>query len=356
MFKKVNVMKQTRVVVFLVMLAFIGLSGKAQTQTVIVEETSEGTILRGAKLAAKLDWLPRNAESHNIYIIEVNANENVAPRTLEFKDAINITVILRGDSINRILRLASNGTMFTMRTNVTFVLDSNITLQGHPQNTGPMISVNGGIFKMKEGSTIIGNKSQDGVCVKQGSTFEMNGGNITNNGRGIENAGFFTMNAGIISDNSNTGKGGGVYNVGNLSDGYGTFTMNAGTISGNTAADGGGVFNRNIFIMNGGIISDNTATKSGGGVYDYSATFTMKGGTITGNTAAEYGGGVYEQWGSFTKTGSSIITGYNSDQTNGNVVRDKEGVLARRGHAVYSAPKKTSFFPKNLFYQAFSQV
>ena len=85
----------------------------------------------------------------------------------------------------------------------------------------------------------------------------------------------------------------------------GTFNMNGGSISGNTASRGGGVYNGN--------------------------SFNMRGGTITGNTAREYGGGVY---GSLAKTGGTI-TGYNSDPSNGNVVKDGEGVLARRGHAVY---------------------
>ena len=62
----------------------------------------------------------------------------------------------------------------------------------------------------------------------------------------------------------------------------------------------------------------------------------MRGGTITGNTAISMAGGVYVSIYvvTFTKTGG-IITGYNSDQSNGNVVRDGDGVLARKGHAVY---------------------
>jgi len=35
----------------------------------------------------------------------------------------------------------------------------------------------------------------------------------------------------------------------------------------------------------------------------------------------------------FAKTGGTI-TGYNSDRSNGNVVKDDNDVLARRGHAV----------------------
>lgn len=346
--------KMTRTLLIL-SFAFVGIVSNAwaQTQPVTVEETAEGTILRGTKLAPKLDWLPRNAESHNTYIIEVTANENVAPRTLEFKDAINITIILRGDSINRILRLASNGIMFTVNANVTFVLDSNITLQGHSQNTGPMVKVDGGgIFKMNAGSTITGNSNTGrvdggGIHVWYG-IFEMNGGTISNNistngnGGGVYfSQGTFEMKGGTISGNTAT-NGGGIYSIPYVAA---SITINAGTITGNTANnEGGGVYVGNTVIVNDGIISENTAAKGGGVSSSVGGNFIMRGGTITGNTATEYGGGVYvyAQRSSFSKTSNSIITGYNSDKTNGNVVRDKEGVLARRGHAVYNDKSSNS--------------
>ena len=298
-----------------------------------VTVTSEGTVIRGATLTAKLDWLDRNAESHNTYIVEASTNENIAPRTIEYKGAINITVMIRSDYENRIIRLSTNGTMFTVKSNVTFILDNNITLQGHSQNTGSMVDVNGGVFKMNRGSTITGNNGS-GVYVRSG-TFEMNGGTISgntaSNGGGVFVHGIFTMNNGTISSNT-ASNGGGVYVH------SGTFTLNSGTISGNSAAkgSGGGVYiNYGTLEMINGTISDNTAKNSGGGVYavgGYSGTtFTMRNGVITNNIAGEYGGGVC---GSLTKTGGTI-TGYNSDPTNGNAVRDDKGVLARRGHAVF---------------------
>jgi parallel beta-helix repeat protein len=61
----------------------------------------------------------------------------------------------------------------------------------------------------------------------------------------------------------------------------------------------------------------------------------MRGGTITGNTARGNGGGVYISGSTFTKSGGTI-TGYNSDSSNGNVVKDEAGnIWARKGHAVY---------------------
>ena len=282
-----------------------------------VEPPITGTVVPGNSLAEKLAWLNRSAESHNTYIIEVTANENIAPHTFEYRGAINITVVLRGVGANRTIRLSSNGTMFTVSENVTFILDNNITLQGHNGNNGSMVRVEGGTFMMRTGSTITGNintstvYSGGGVYVAWG-TFELNGGTISGN---------------------TASRGGGVY-VDNYRN---TVTMNAGTISNNTASrDGGGVFvNNQIFTMNGGTISGNTANQ-GGGVYG-DGSFTMGGGTISGNTARENGGGVYINSPpySFTKRGGTI-TGYNSDQNNGNVVKDEGGnVLARRGHAIW---------------------
>jgi len=263
----------------------------------------QGTMVPGSSLAEKLAWLQRSADSHNTYILDVNADETIVPYTFEYKGAINITIVLRGVGGNRIIRLKSHGTMFTVRQNVTFILDNNITLHGHNGNTGNIVSVNDGTLKMNAGATITGN----GSCgVYNNGTFTMSGGTISNNSAcGVENDGTFTMSNGAISSNNNGGEGGGVYNR------RGTFTMSGGTISGNNAS-------------------------KGGGVYHY-GTFTMRGGIITGNTAVNYGGGVYRgrYGGTFTKTGGTI-TGYNSDPTNGNVVKDEGGnVFARKGHAVY---------------------
>ncbi|MCL2328753.1 MAG: hypothetical protein FWC39_09635 [Bacteroidetes bacterium] len=283
----------------------------AQTPQVVTPSPIVGTNVPGTSLIEKLTWLQRNADSHNTYIVEVNANENIAPHTLEYKGAINITVVLRGDSINRTIRLSSHGSMFTVNSNVTFILDNNITLHGHNQNTDAMVRVHGGNFKMNDGSTITGN-SNSGVYVdsRGTGTFEMTGGTISGNtasqGGGVNVWGTFTMTGGIISGNTASQYGGGV-SAGNTA----TFTMTGGTISGNSANTGGGVFARGFF--------------------------TMRGGIITSNTASEYGGGVYGSL--IAKTGGTI-TGYKNDENEGNVVRDIEGVLSRRGHAGFCELKK----------------
>jgi TolB-like protein len=281
---------------------------------VVITPPIEGTIVPGNSLTEKLAWLQRSADSHNTYILEVRANENIAPSTLEYRGTINITIALRGDNANRTIRLRANGAMFDVCTGVTLILENNITLQGHSGNDGnPIVYVKGGVLKMNTGSAIIGNIGGNGVLVGSG-TFEMTGGTISGNGK-------------------RTNRNGGGVSVGM---GSGTFTMSGGTISGNTASNGGGVYVSGTFNMNGGIISGNTAS-NGGGVYADLGTFNMRGGTITNNTASENGGGVHKRGslGGFNKNGGTI-TGYNSDSSNGNVVRDEAGnILARRGHAAF---------------------
>ncbi|GBU21793.1 hypothetical protein R80B4_01693 [Fibrobacteres bacterium R8-0-B4] len=258
--------------------------------------TIRGTLVPGGSFAQKLVWLQKSADSHETYIVEANADERIDPNnTFEFVGGINITVVLRGTGGNRTIRLKSHGYMFKVRPNVTLVLDNNITLQGHPDNTNAMILVEDGALKMNAGSAIAGNGNRGVFVDGRNSTFEMFGGTISGNGR-------------------RDIKGGGV-----AIDG-GTFTMNGGTISGNTASNGGGVCfvggcNRGMFNMRGGVISGNTAAESGGGL------------SVCGSDK-------------FVKTGG-VITGYKSDPANGNAVKDEEGIiLSRKGHAIYLSSDK----------------
>jgi len=214
--------------------------------------------------------------------------------------------------------------MFTVEANVTFILDNNIILHGHRQNSeSPMVDVNGGVFKMNAGSTITGNNGS-GVFISRG-TFEMMGGTISDN----------SGNTNVRSTDFSGSSGGGVSLY------RGTFIMNDGIITRNSAINGGGVHifkdvigREQEFIMRGGIISENTATRGGGVCLENFASFTMRGGTIANNTAREYGGGVYMKSTHFEKTGG-IITGYSNEPDNGNAVRDETGIIARRGHAIF---------------------
>jgi len=282
------------------------------------EPPIQGTLVPGGSLAQKLAWLQKSADSHETYIIEVNADETIAPNnTFEFSGGINITVVLRGVGGNRTIRLSSHGTMFTVRKEITFVLDNNITLKGHNGNTGRMVNIEGGTLKIKPGATITGNS---GGGVGGSGTFEMSGGTISGNGR---------------STNKDDFDGGGI------DIGGGTFTMTGGTISGNVAFDGGGIcVHGYTFTMTGGTISGNTASNKGGGIYlsrwGGCGTLNMRGGTISGNIANAYGGGVFDGGGGCMNKTGGTITGYKNDPISGNAVKDEDGnILARKGHAIY---------------------
>jgi len=277
---------------------------KAEAENPLTTEvTSEGTIIRGSTLTRKLAWLNRSVDSHNTYIIEVNANENIAPHVFDYKGAINVTIILRGDTETRTIRLSSHGRMFNVKSNVTFVLDNNVTLQGHNENDNSLIFIEGGTFKMNANTTITGNTnagySGGGVYIGSG-TFEMYGG--------------------IISGNRSRYTGGGVVVL------DGIFNMHGGTISGNIAGDG--------TVSAPSTITSSRGANRGGGVSVWGGSFIMHGGTIAGNFASEYGAGVFLRVETFNKRGGTI-TGYGNDQNNGNEVKDLDGTIARRGHAIY---------------------
>ena len=274
--------------------------------------TTPGGIDSVTGLANKLAWLQTNAVSGGSYTIEVNANESIWGYLSYGKS--NITITLRGTGSNRTISLPSNGTIFTIDSGVTLVLENNITLQGHSGNTSSLVQVNeGGILIMNMGSKITGNSGNitwaPGVYVS--GTFTMNGGEISGNISSVSNA----MGGGVCVS--------------------GTFTMNGGTISGNTAGNGGGVYiygmagsgRNNIFTMNGGTISGNTAGNGGGGGVSNDGIFDMRGGTISGNSTTWDGGGVSTS-GVFTKTGG-IITG--NDASNANTASP-----SRNGHAIYA--------------------
>ncbi|MDR3012357.1 MAG: CsgG/HfaB family protein [Chitinispirillales bacterium] len=330
----------------------------AQSTARVTTPSIQGTNVPGANFTEKLAWLRNNAESHATYILEANANETIAPQTLEYDDLINVTIVLRGDHTNRTVRLQSHGSMFTVRSSTTLILNNNITLHGHSGNNA-LVMVRGGTFRMNAGSTITGNlrsttenTNGGGVHVDSAGVFEMNDGIIFANtarfggGVYVGPRGSFTMKGGSITGN-NANNGGGVSIRGRgFDNSHTTFTMTGGIISDNIASEiGGGVFvhhevanrSQTTFTMLNGTISSNTANSGGGvGVDNGSSNFFMRGGTITGNIAHGNGGGVFRGGnGSFIKNGG-IITSYNTNTNNGNAVRDGNGnVQANRGHAVF---------------------
>ena len=200
------------------------------------------------------------------------------------------------------------------------------------------------IIKAANGGTIVLNS---GAILQNNKAAQFGSGILANNRVNI------TMEDGAIirnNTNSNYELGGGIL-IGNGS----TFTMNGGEISGNTANGGGGVaIIGSTMVMNGGTISDNSvySTESGtgsdkkgqgsygAGVYvaDYAnasdddtlftatpASFEMNGGKITGNKALDYGGGIV----TFPQRSQKITININKGEISGNkVTRGSGGAVA----------------------------
>jgi len=277
----------------------------------------------GQDLAAKLEWLKTNAQSNAVYLVTVDKDESLpgdnntsnllSINSFSYSGKSNIIIKLEGDRNKRTVRLSSSGSLFTIESGVTLILDNNITLQGKNfgSNTTSLVFVNsGGVLEMKSGAQI-----SDNYCDKTTVKYSYGGGVYVNGGT-------FTMSGGIISSNTSSARdsyngttrsyGGGVY-VKN-----GNFTMSGGEISGNTAravgssgsnfSYGGGVYvSEGTFIMDGGIISGNTSVSdvdsggtvysSGGGVYVENGNFTMSGGKISDNTTSSRTPSFGSSWG-----------------------------------------------------------
>jgi fibronectin type 3 domain-containing protein len=258
-----------------------------------------GILVPGSGLAAKLAWLQSNVASNNIYGIEVTANEYLVPQRLSYTGKSGIVIIMSGVEVMRTITLSASGSLFTIGSDVTLILDNNITLIGRSGNMDSLVTINShGAMVMNTGSKITGNSNT--------SAFARGGGVLV--------AGTFTMNGGEISGNTlspDGSWGGGVFV-------NGIFTMNDGKISGNsinstgsTSGGGGVCVFEGVFYMNGGEISANSVsavsatrfvappssanTTYGGGVYVYSRNispaisigfFVMSGGVIYGSNAA----------------------------------------------------------------------
>jgi len=151
------------------------------------------------------------------------------------------------------------------------------------------VSLGDGEFIMN-GGVISGNAIAVNVARSwsdYGSTFTMNGGEITDNTTGVRvYRSTIVMNDGEISDNTR-----------GVSLSRSNFTMHDGSISNNNGQHAAGVdvSLASNFTMNGGQINGNTTTASGAGVTiggNELSTFTMNGGEIRGNHAGTHGAGV----------------------------------------------------------------
>jgi predicted outer membrane repeat protein len=299
------------------------------------------------------DWITDNAVSGGIYKIVLGEDVESMPIRLSYP---RVTVMLKGAGAARTLSLNQNGTLFTVGSGVTLVMEKNIKLQGRrTYNYNAVVSVSGE-FTMNDGE-IFGNYDR-AVEVNHDGIFNMNGGKITGNGRrGVYSAGRFNMNGGEISDNGGGGieldygnfsmtggkitgnwvtgnyldyYGGGNYKSGNVSQ----CVISGGEISGNTAkSEGGGIYSYALLIITGGEIKNNTAS-AGGGIY-VDGTVNMSGGIVSGNNATGSGGGIYAE--AFEKTSlGGIVYGSDAYPTLRNTSGNGEG------HAVYVPSPYTS--------------
>jgi hypothetical protein len=282
------------------------ISGQQRSGTCRITIIDSNTVPYNARtseeLTTALSAIQSSAEDN--FTITVTADLSIDPVSLTDAGYSGKTITLKGDRSERTMSLSSTGSLFTVGSGVTLILENNITLMGRSDNIDSLVKVDSGNLIMNNGAKITGNTTSSG-------------------GGGVHiNSGDFTMNGGSITDNevlaNNHNGGGGVY-INN-----GTFTINNGDISSNRASStnayvdvGGGVcvMEDGTFIMNGGKIRDNTASVSGyyadagGGIWLIdSGIFSMTGGEISGNTASSSyssitfaGGGVCMNSGTLTK-------------------------------------------------------
>jgi hypothetical protein len=283
-----------------------------------------GLIVNGYNLLDKLNWLKKNATSNNFYSIVLDKDEYIGANNLSYGGSSGITINIIGDDTMRNIYFLSQGSLFTISSGVTVILENNVTLHGSPTNNKALITIDrNGSLIMNENTSIVGNINNaynGGGGVYCYGNFTMNGGKISNNstmnfdssgGGGVFVIGIFVMNGGEISDNFSARDGGGI------SIDNGTFTMNDGIISGNNANNGGGIYITASFAgtstMNGGAISGNVSNSNGafgggGGVYISNGNFTLNGGKISNNVSNSlgfFGGGA----GVFVRSSDFIMKG-----------------------------------------------
>ena len=252
-----------------------------------------------AGLNDKLAWLELNAESGSSYVIEINSNETIQHSllayggNLSYKNKSGITITIKGDDVNRTINANMPGRIFYVGQGVTLILEDNITLQGYPYNQPRSI-----YFAL--------------VIVNSGGTLVMNEG------------------ATITGGTNNYSEGGGVA----VSDG-GTFLMNGGTISGNLCLVGP-IKIEHVQLGAATRAATSSAMARGANRSGIRGASNLNTAPAAPAMPVAKGGGVYVSGrGTFTKTGGTI-TGFASDQTSGNVVRDYNGnIMQGNGHAVY---------------------
>jgi len=261
----------------------------------------------GATLSDQLAWLRTNAANDTAYLIQLNGNATIAPNTLTLPAGrSNVTIAIRGAGAMRAVSLSANGSLFTVSSGVTLVLDENIALRGRNPNTNYLVRIdNGGILIMGAGSEITGNIGRGAVIVNTGGAFTMFGGTISgntgSNGNGGNHSTVVASNGvhgemhrmGFNGGSGGTGVHGGMGGTGGVRN-MGTFIMLGGIISGNRGGNGGAGGNGSWGGAGGGsLISHGGMGGTGGdgghggmggtgGVHN-TGTFTIHYGIVSGN-------------------------------------------------------------------------
>jgi len=191
-------------------------------------------------------WVRELGQDGGEYTFELSGDETIAPQSLNWTGINDVTIILRGSVPSTLSLSETRGSLFSIGSGFTLVLDDNITLQGRDDNNTSLVEV-GGTLVMNEGARITGNTGLGGrgVRVNSGGVFILDGGEISGNS---------TTDTGWQA--TAPGQGGGV-----RVESGGRFDMLLGTISGNTGQNGGGVFvaNNGIFQISNGIIHGSDA-------------------------------------------------------------------------------------------------
>jgi fibronectin type 3 domain-containing protein len=89
-----------------------------------------------SNISEALTWLTANGES---YLVDLNTSSIIVPATLSYSGITDITITLRGTGSTRVVSLNTGnaGSLFTIPSGVTLVLDTKITLNGYITNTAP---------------------------------------------------------------------------------------------------------------------------------------------------------------------------------------------------------------------------
>jgi hypothetical protein len=133
-------------------------------------------------LSETLSWLAANAVNSSHYTLLLTRNETIPPQTLSYS-GMDVTVTLKEKNGERSMNLSGYGSIFTVRSGATLVLDSGLTIWGHLNNDAALVRVNsGGNLVLKDGAKIGNNRAVYGGGVYvYGGMFTMSGGEISGN-------------------------------------------------------------------------------------------------------------------------------------------------------------------------------